>query len=507
MNYLFCTLLLSLSTIYGIELYDKDACLTFDDVLLVPAYSEVLPKETLLHTQLTRGITLNIPLVSAAMDTVTETDLAIAIAQEGGIGIIHKNMSVEEQAAQVAAVKRYEGLIIKDPITIHPDATIAALQQLRQLHHISGVPVVDNEGILVGIITERDIRFETDLTKQVYQLMTPQPALITVKETASSEEIHDLLQQHRLEKILVVNDAFKLCGMITAKDLQLAQKYPHACKDENGRLRVGAAIGIDKTSKERAKALVDAQVDLLVVDSAHGHSRGVLEMVRWLKSEYPSVQVIAGNVATREGARALVNAGVDAVKIGIGPGSICTTRIVTGIGVPQISAIAMIAQELAGTGIPIIADGGIRFSGDICKALAAGASCVMIGNLFAGTEEAPGEIELYQGRVYKTYRGMGSSAAMGKLHGSKDRYFQDDLKKMVPEGVEGRVPFRGSLQEVIYQLVGGIRSCMGYLGCVTIIDMHTHAQFIRITNAGLRESHVHDITITKEASNYTPHYA
>lgn len=486
------------------RLYRTEDCLTFDDVLLVPAYSAVLPKQTSLRMQLTRTITLNIPLISAAMDTVTEASLAIALAKEGGIGIIHKNMSIEAQAEQVTRVKRSECCIIRDPITIGPDETIATLRQLMRDHTISGVPVVA-DGTLVGIITNRDIRFETNMQKTVAELMTPQPVLVVVHEHASSDEVFTLLSRHRIEKVLVVNDAFELRGMITAKDIQQSHDKPNACKDTNGRLRVGAAVGVNDSSKERVHALAAAEVDVLVVDSAHGHSEGVLAMVRWIKEHYPHLQVIAGNVATLEGARALVNAGADAVKVGIGPGSICTTRIVTGIGVPQISAITMIARELAGSGVPIIADGGIRFSGDVCKALAAGASGVMIGNLFAGTQEAPGEIELYQGRVYKSYRGMGSLGAMGQRHGSSDRYSQSNLEgcnKLVPEGVEGRVPFRGSVQGIVHQLTGGIRSCMGYLGCATIADMHEHAQFIRVTNAGLKESHVHDVSITKEAPNY-----
>lgn len=500
--YLGSLLLFSISS-YAVHISQDQEFLTFDDVLLVPNYSAVLPKKTCLKTKLTRTIVLNIPLVSAAMDTVTEADLAIALAKEGGIGIMHKNMAIEEQAAQVEKVKRSESFIIRNPITINPDATIATLQTLTKAHAISGVPVVDN-GQLIGIVTSRDIRFETNLDKLVCDVMTPKEKLVTVTENTPMETILALLHQHRIEKVLVVNDQFQLCGMITAKDIQQAKDKPNACKDCKGRLRVGAAVGIDKTSKERVYALFAAEVDVVVVDSAHGHSQGVLDMVTWIKQQFPDLQVIAGNVATAQGARALIDVGADAVKVGIGPGSICTTRIVTGIGVPQITALTLIAQELAGTGIPIIADGGIRYSGDICKALAAGASAIMIGNLFAGTQEAPGETELYQGRVYKSYRGMGSLGAMNKSNGSSDRYFQSAQQstKLVPEGIEGRVPFRGNLQDIVQQLTGGIRSCLGYLGCENIEQMHEKAQFIRITNAGIKESHVHDVSITKEAPNY-----
>jgi IMP dehydrogenase len=493
------------SMLYGVPLrYHQEPFLTFDDVLLLPGYSEVLPRETCLKTKLTRTIELQIPLVSAAMDTVTEADLAIAIAKEGGIGIIHKNMSIEDQVKQVKEVKDLQSFIIRDPIIIHPGATIAQLLNLTKSHNISGVPVVDN-GQLVGIITSRDISFEKNLNVPVSTVMTPKELLVTVKENTPSDEILALLHRNRIEKILVIDDQFRLRGMITAKDIQLAKDTPNASKDDKGHLRVGAAVGIGGDNKERVQALVEASVDVIVVDSAHGHSQGVLEMVRWTKENYPDVQIIAGNVATAQGARALVNAGADAVKVGIGPGSICTTRIVTGIGVPQVSAIALVAEELQYDNIPIIADGGIRFSGDICKALAAGASVVMLGNLLAGSQEAPGEIELYQGRAYKTYRGMGSLGAM-KKSGGRERYFQDgveECKKLVPEGVEGRVPFRGSVQGIVEQLIGGIRSCMGYLGCQTITDMHNKAEFIRVTPAGLRESHVHDVNVTKEAPNYS----
>lgn len=501
---IYALLLFSSISYCELRFHQDQPCLTFDDVLLVPAQSAVLPKETILKTQLTRTISLNIPLVSAAMDTVTEANLAIALAKEGGIGIIHTNMSVEDQAAQVEKVKRSESFIIRNPITISPRATIATFRQLTHAHTISGVPVIDN-GQLIGIITSRDIRFETNLDKLVCDVMTPKEKLVTVAENTPSDEILALLHHHRIEKVLVTNEQFQLCGMITAKDIQQAKDKPNACKDSKGRLRVGGAIGIDKMSKERVQALAKAEVDVIVVDSAHGHSPGVLSMISWIKEQFPDIQVIGGNVATAQGARALVDAGADAVKVGIGPGSICTTRVVTGIGVPQISALSAIAQELKESGIPIIADGGIRFSGDICKALAAGADTVMIGNLFAGTQEAPGETELYQGRVYKSYRGMGSLGAMSKNNGSSNRYFQSYTlgnSKLVPEGIEGRVPFRGNLQGIVQQLAGGIRACLGYLGCQTISQMHEKAEFIRITNAGLKESHVHDVSITKEAPNY-----
>lgn len=483
-------------------LKDKDEqALTFDDVLLVPAYSSVLPKSTQLKTRLTRTITLNIPIVSSAMDTVTEARLAIAIAQEGGIGIIHKNMSIEDQVAHVLEVKRFENGIIRNPITVPPHTTIRQLQAITRDHSVSGVPVVDGTQ-LVGIVTNRDIRFETHLDRAVSTVMTPKEKLVTAYEGISKEEILALLHKHRVEKILIVDDEFNLRGLVTAKDINKAKDKPNACKDDRGRLRVGAAVGVDASSKERVIALVKADVDVIVVDTAHGHSQGVLDMVKWIKAEFPDLQVIAGNIATADAARALVDVGADAVKVGIGPGSICTTRVVTGVGVPQITAIAHVAQALKDTGVPLIADGGIRFSGDMCKALAAGADTVMIGNLFAGVEEAPGEIELYQGRAFKVYRGMGSVQAMAKKYNSSDRYFQDPNAKLVPEGIEGRVAYKGSLQDIVYQLAGGLRSCMGYLGCQTIEQLHSRATFMRISSAALRESHVHDVQMTKEAPNY-----
>lgn len=478
--------------------------LTFDDVSLLPAYSKILPKEIDLSTQLTRTIRLNIPLLSAAMDTVTEARLAIALAQEGGLGIIHKNMSIEQQAAHVRQVKKFESGVVKDPITVSPQMTVQALIQLIHAHNISGVPVVEGEQ-LVGIVTARDIRFETRLDVPVAQIMTPKERLVTVKEGASREEVLALLHRHRIEKVLVVNDAFQLRGMITVKDIQKAKDKPLACKDSHGRLRVGAAVGTSAETNDRVKALVKAGVDVIVVDTAHGHAQGVLDRVRWIKKQFPEVQVIGGNVVTAEGAQALVTAGVDAVKIGIGPGSICTTRIVSGVGVPQITAISQVAQALADVDIPLIADGGIRFSGDIAKAIAAGAHVVMIGGLLAGTEEAPGEIELYQGRSYKAYRGMGSLGAMSQIQGSSDRYFQDKgdgVEKLVPEGIEGRVPYKGSMQAVVHQLTGGLRSGMGYTGCANIEAMRTQSQLIRVSHAGVRESHVHDVSITKEPPNY-----
>lgn len=476
--------------------------LTFDDVLLLPAHSSVLPKEVKLNTLLTRDISLNLPLVSAAMDTVSEARLAITIAQEGGIGIIHKNMSIEEQARQVQKVKKFESGVINDPITISPNTSIKDVLALTHANKISGVPVVDNKE-LVGIVTCRDLRFETHYDGPVSGIMTPKERLVTVQEGASRDEIAKLLHQHRIEKLLVVNDNFQLRGMITVKDIQKATDNPNACKDEYQRLRVGAAVGTGKDAKVRIAALVEANVDVIVVDTAHGHAQGVLDEVRWIKQHYPDVQLIGGNIATAEAAKALANAGVDAVKVGIGPGSICTTRIVAGVGVPQITAIDNTVQALKGTGIPIIADGGIRYSGDIAKAIAAGAHSVMIGSLFAGTEEAPGEVELYQGRAYKSYRGMGSLGAMSQ--GSKDRYFQegvDNNNKLVPEGIEGRVPHRGPLIDVIHQLLGGLRSSMGYTGCHTLEEMRTKPEFVRVSLAGMRESHVHDVSITKEAPNY-----
>ena len=476
--------------------------LTFDDVLLIPAHSTVLPNDVGLTTQLTRDIRLNIPLISAAMDTVTEARLAISLAQEGGIGIIHKNMSIELQARQVAKVKKYEAGVINEPITVSPDTSIREVVALTKNNKISGVPVVDGDD-LVGIITSRDRRFETELDQPVSSIMTPKDKLVTVKEGASADDVLSLLHKHRIEKILVVNDSFHLRGMITVKDIQKSDDFPSACKDDRGRLRVGAAVGTGADTEDRVAALAKAGVDVIVVDTAHGHSQGVLDRVAWVKKNYPEVQVIGGNIATAAAARDLVNAGADAVKVGIGPGSICTTRIVAGVGVPQITAVNNVAKELAGTGVPLIADGGIRFSGDIAKALAAGAYSVMLGGLFAGTEEAPGEEILYQGRSYKSYRGMGSIAAMEQ--GSSDRYFQDKdagSEKLVPEGIEGRVPYKGPLTAIIHQLLGGIRSSMGYVGCADLDEMRTKPEFVRISGAGMSESHVHDVTITKEAPNY-----
>ena len=477
--------------------------LTFDDVLLVPAHSTVLPRDVDLATKLTRGIRLNIPLVSAAMDTVTEARLAIAIAQEGGIGIIHKNMTIEQQAAEVRKVKKFESGVISDPITVHPEASIREVLELTRKHNISGVPVVKGED-LVGIVTNRDLRFETRFDAPVSTIMTPKEKLVTVREGASREEVLRLLHEHRIEKVLVVDDDFHLKGMITVKDIQKASDKPNACKDEHGRLRVGAAVGVGAGTDERVAALVAAGVDVIVVDTAHGHSQGVLDRVRWVKEHFPEVQVIGGNIATAEAARDLVEAGADAVKVGIGPGSICTTRIVAGVGVPQITAVSDVAEALKDTDVPLIADGGIRYSGDIAKAIAAGAHAIMMGSMFAGTEEAPGEVELYQGRSYKTYRGMGSLGAMSSQQGSSDRYFQEatEAEKLVPEGIEGRVPYKGPLQPVIHQLLGGLRSSMGYTGCATIEEMRTRPVFVRVTGAGMRESHVHDVQIVKEAPNY-----
>jgi IMP dehydrogenase len=478
--------------------------LTFDDVLLVPAHSTVLPREVEIKTQLTRTIALNIPLVSAAMDTVTEARLAIAMAQEGGIGIIHKNMTVEQQAREVRSVKKYESGVIKDPITVSPDTSIRDVIKLTRAKNISGVPVVNGDE-LVGIVTSRDLRFETRFDEPVAKVMTPKERLVTVKENAGQEEAIALLHKHRIEKILVVNDAFHLRGMITVKDIQKAKDYPQACKDEQERLRVGAAVGTGFGTEERVDALIAAGVDVIIVDTAHGHSQGVLDKIRWIKRYYAGVQVIGGNIATAAAALALVEAGADGVKVGIGPGSICTTRIVAGVGVPQITAVSNVADALKGTGVPLIADGGIRYSGDVAKALAAGAHAVMLGGLFAGTEEAPGEVELFQGRSYKSYRGMGSLGAMSQQQGSSDRYFQDEtdsVEKLVPEGIEGRVPYKGSLLAVVHQLLGGVRSSMGYTGANSIKALHEKAQFVRVTSAGIRESHVHDVTITKEAPNY-----
>ena len=480
-----------------------EQALTFDDVLLVPAYSQILPRQAILKTQLTRKLTLNIPIISAAMDTVTEARLAIAIAQEGGIGIIHKNMSAEAQAQQVRTVKKFESGVIKDPITVTPETSIREVLELTRANRISGVPVVEGEQ-LVGIVTSRDLRFETRYDDPVKNVMTPKKHLVTVREDADNQEIKALLHKHRIEKVLVVNDRFQLRGLVTVKDIQKAHEFPNACKDAEEQLRVGAAVGVGEGTNERVVALINAGVDVIVVDTAHGHSAGVLEMVRSIKSLHPDTQVVGGNVGTAAGALALVEAGVDAVKVGIGPGSICTTRIVTGVGVPQISAVMHIAEALKKTDVPIISDGGIRYSGDVAKALAAGACCVMIGGLLAGTEEAPGEVELFQGRSYKSYRGMGSLGAMAQLHGSSDRYFQDndELGKLVPEGIEGRVPYKGNMGAIIQQLLGGLRAAMGYTGCSNIEELRSKTSFVRLTNAGVRESHVHDVTITKEAPNY-----
>lgn len=475
--------------------------LTYDDVLLVPARSEVLPNDTILKTRLTRGIELNIPLLSAAMDTVTEARLAIAIAQEGGLGIVHKNISVADQAKQVAKVKKYESGVIKDPITISADTSVREVIELTNRKKISGLPVIGEDG-LVGIVTKRDLRFENNLDQAVSSIMTGRDKLVTVGERAEKAEILDLLHRHRLERLLVVDNDGNLKGMITVKDITKSSVYPYACKDDQGRLRVGAAVGTGADTEERIEALVNAEVDVIVVDTAHGHSRGVLDRVSWIKKHYPDMQVIGGNIATAAAARDLAEAGADAVKVGIGPGSICTTRIVAGVGVPQISAISNVAEALIDSDVMVIADGGIRYSGDVSKAMVAGAHCVMIGSMFAGTEEAPGEVELFQGRSYKSYRGMGSIAAMQK--GSSDRYFQADSadEKLVPEGVEGRVPFKGPLANTIHQLLGGVRSSMGYVGCKTIDELRTRPEFVQITGAGMSESHVHDVTITKEAPNY-----
>ena len=475
--------------------------LTFDDVLLVPARSEVLPNEAILTTRLTRNIELNIPLLSAAMDTVTEAKLAIAIAQEGGLGIVHKNLSPTEQARQVAKVKKYESGVIKDPITISADTSVRDVIELTNRKRISGLPVIGRDG-LEGIVTKRDLRFETNLEQAVSSIMTPRDKLVTVGERAEKAEILELLHRHRIERLLVVDNDGNLKGMITVKDITKSSVYPLACRDDRGRLRVGAAVGTGADTEDRVDALVNAEVDIIVVDTAHGHSRGVLDRVRWIKENYPQVQVIGGNIATAAAAIDLAEAGADAVKVGIGPGSICTTRIVAGVGVPQISAISNVAEALIDSDVTVIADGGIRYSGDISKALVAGAHCVMIGGMFAGTEEAPGEVELFQGRSYKSYRGMGSIAAMQK--GSSDRYFQADSadEKLVPEGVEGRVPFKGPLANTIHQLLGGVRSSMGYVGCKTVDELRTRPEFVKITGAGMSESHVHDVTITKEAPNY-----
>lgn len=481
-----------------------EQALTFDDVLLQPAYSDVLPRDVELSSQVTRGIRLNIPLLSAAMDTVTEARLAIAMAQAGGIGIIHKNMNEEAQAAQVRSVKKFESGIINDPITVTPNTTIREVLDLTRAKNISGVPVVDGDD-LVGIVTSRDLRFETGYGNPVTTVMTPKDRLVTVREGADREEVIGLLHKHRIEKVLVVNEAFQLRGMMTVKDIQKSTDNPLSSKDASGSLLAGAAVGTGAGTEERVTALAEAGVDVVVVDTAHGHSKGVLDRVRWVKQNFPDLQVIGGNIATAAAARALVDAGADAVKVGIGPGSICTTRVVAGVGTPQVSAVMNISNELKGTGVPLISDGGIRYSGDIAKALAAGAYTVMIGSLFAGTEEAPGEIELFQGRSFKSYRGMGSLGAMGQEEGSSDRYFQDSsegVEKLVPEGIEGRVPYKGQLSAIIHQMVGGLRASMGYTGCANMDEFRTDTRFVRITSAGMRESHVHDVTITKEAPNY-----
>ena len=477
--------------------------LTFDDVLLVPAHSRILPRDVSLSTRLTRNISLNLPLLSAAMDTVTEGRLAIALAQEGGIGIIHKNLSPKVQAAEVAKVKRFESGIVKDPITVSPLMTVRDVLEITSQYRISGLPVIDRAGKVVGIVTNRDLRFETNLDQSVRAIMTPRKRLITVKEGASVEDAKELLRVHRLERVLVIDDAFHLRGLITVKDILKSTEHPLANKDASGCLRAGAAVGVGPGTEERVERLAEAGVDVLIVDTAHGHSQGVLDRVNWIKKHYSQIEVIGGNIATSDAARALVDSGVDAVKVGIGPGSICTTRIVAGVGVPQITAIQNVSEALKATGVPMIADGGIRYSGDIAKAIAAGADTVMLGGLFAGTEEAPGEVELFQGRSYKSYRGMGSLGAMQA--GSSDRYFQEataNVDKFVPEGIEGRVPYKGAVLAVIHQLMGGLRSSMGYLGCSTIAQMHEQACFMEITSAGVRESHVHDVQITKEAPNY-----
>lgn len=477
--------------------------LTFDDVLLIPAHSTIMPKEVSMVTKLTKDITLNTPILSAAMDTVTEAKLAIAMAQEGGIGIIHKNMSIEEQANEVRKVKRFESGIIREPITIGPKATITDVFNMQQKFKISALPVVEGSTI-VGMITGRDVRFETHMDELVENLMTPQDRLITVVEGTDMNEVRSLLHQYRIERVIITNDNFYLQGMITARDIQKSTDFPNACKDEQEQLRVGAAVGVATGTGDRINALVEAGVDIIVIDTAHGHSQGVLDRIKKTKIKHPNLNIIAGNIATGEAALDLVKAGADCVKVGIGPGSICTTRIVAGVGVPQITAISDVADALKGTGIPLIADGGIRYSGDIAKAFAAGAYCVMLGSMLAGTEESPGEIELYQGRSYKTYRGMGSIGAMNQAHGSSDRYFQSDSKadKLVPEGVEGRVAFKGSIRSIIHQMIGGVRSSMGYTGCENLDKMRENAVFVQVTSAGMVESHVHDVSITKEAPNY-----
>ena len=483
----------------------EKTALTFDDVLLKPNYSDVLPRETNLSTRLTKNLSIQIPLLSAAMDTVTEYQLAIAIAQEGGIGIIHKNFSVDDQASQVNRVKKFESGIISDPVTVSSDITIREVLEITKFNNISGVPVVDN-GVTVGIVTNRDLRFETNLDGLVSSVMTPKDKLVTVKEGAGEEEVLRLLHQHRIEKVLVVDDSFHLKGMVTAKDFQKATDFPLASKDGNGALLVGAAVGVGDGSEERVEALKAAGVDVIVVDTAHAHTEGVINQVKSIKKMHSDLEVIAGNIATGEAAKALADAGADAVKVGIGPGSICTTRVVAGAGMPQITAITDVANQLKGTDTCIISDGGIRYSGDIAKAIAAGANSIMLGSLFAGTEESPGEIELYQGRSFKSYRGMGSIGAMAQQHGSKDRYFQSDVEepeKLVPEGIEGRVPYKGKLSKIIEQLVGGLRQSMGYTGCKDITELQTKTEFVRITDSGKREGHVHDVSITKEAPNYS----
>ena len=476
--------------------------LTFDDVLLVPGYSEILPRDVDLGTRLTRQVRLRLPLLSAPMDTVTESRLAIAMAQAGGVGVIHKNLPAKDQAREVARVKRFESGVLKDPITVGPDASVRDVLGITVDNKISGVPVLQGKR-LIGIVTNRDLRFEANLDQPVTAIMTPAERLVTVREGASIEEAKALMHKHRLERVLVVNEAFELRGLITVKDIQKSTEHPNACKDEQGRLRVGAAVGVGEGTEERVELLLGAGADFVVVDTAHGHSRGVLDRVNWVKRNYPQAQVIGGNIASAEAAKALVDSGADAVKVGIGPGSICTTRMVAGVGVPQITAVDFVANAIHSSGVGIIADGGIRYSGDIVKALAAGADCVMLGGLFAGTEEAPGEVVLYQGRSYKSYRGMGSLGAMQA--GSKDRYFQDTesaAEKLVPEGIEGRVPYKGPVASVVHQLEGGIRSGMGYCGCATLAELHARAEFVQITGAGIRESHVHDVQITKEAPNY-----
>ena len=481
-----------------------EEALTFDDVLLLPAHSEVLPAKVALGTRLTRAISLNVPLISAAMDTVTESRLAIAMAQEGGIGVIHKNMSIERQAREVRLVKKFESGVVRDPITIPVGARVRDLVELMREHNISGMPVVDGAS-LVGIVTSRDVRFESDLDAGVASIMTPREKLVTVGEDYDLEEVKQLLHRHRIEKVLVVNDGFDLCGLITLKDIRKSEDFPNACKDELGRLRAAAAVGVGGDNSERAAAIVAAGVDVIVVDTAHGHSAGVLNQVREIKQRYPDISVVGGNIATAEAARDLAAAGADAVKVGIGPGSICTTRIVTGVGVPQITAVANVVEALAETDVCVISDGGIRYSGDIAKVLAAGAHVVMVGSLLAGSEEAPGEVELYQGRSYKSYRGMGSLGAMSASQGSSDRYFQDldsGAEKLVPEGIEGRVPYKGSMSAIVHQLMGGLRSSMGYTGCGTIEELRTRPRFVKITASGISESHVHDVSITKEAPNY-----